>query len=543
MDSPPQNPNAIFQAPAGPSSYFPKGTFPPFTYARVPGGFVPIPQHIRPFLDTTHEPTEGGPIPNHKPNAQANVNLVDDYYYKIRRLSPVRHPATGRILSAYSGVELRPDSRFVGHQFDEYIFHAVRKSRLLMLRVEKQAALTSHRYPRGLESTKCRFAKCPINGTIRPGQIRVCISEFLDPHNEVLDPYHNAAYVHLYCLENFCNLPSLLAETNIPFLAAGQLAKESSFPPALNAAEREACLQWVVEARQSWKNFKRTYPIAEARPRYRPQLHERLYYRLGQIGKTNMATNKRRREDYDGPQVYTYVQGQQSSASEPAPKKIRTLPPRTPTPAAEPNSGPQIYHGVPMMPYQGPPPTSHPQACNNISNDPIDASLPLSPGNIFSDLADSAQNQIRGDSAEAPDPGLYYSTEEVDALMARDFTEYMESTFGEFAWHEPAIPLAAGPQEYITPEQGPRPEQPPQPVQSSPPVQIQQPERSQQPVATVKNPAVTAGRRVSRRLSAPPVLGVHNARVRKSSAAGRRSSRTKEVIVHKPGLGELHKGR
>lgn len=521
----PQDPNADLQAPAGQSSYLREGTVPPFTCARVPGGFVPIPQHIRPFLDTTHEPTESGLVPNRKSNAEDNENLADDYYYKIRRLSPVRHPATNRILSAYNGVELKPESRFVGHEFDEYIFHAVRKSRSLMLRVEKQAALTGYRYPRGLESTKCRFTKCPVNGTIRRGQIRVCVSEFLDPRNEVLDPYHNAAYFHLYCLENFCNLPSLLAETNIPLLPAGQLAKESSFPPALSAAEREACIQWELEARQSWRSFKSTYPIAEARPRYRPQLHDRLYYRLEQINKANKATNKRRRNDYDGPQVYTYVEGHRSPAPEPAPKKVRTLPPTIPVPAANPDSGSQIFHGVSMMPSQGPPSTSQPQAYNSIGNVPTHASVPLSPGEIFPDLAEGTHSQPRGDSAEVPGPSAYNLTEEISALMAQDFAEFLEFTFGEFAWHEPAESLAAGPQEVNTPEQGPQPEQAPEP------------EQSHQPVATVKPPVITAGRRVSRRLSAPPVLGVHNARVRKrSSVASTRSSRTKEVPMQEPGL-------
>ncbi|KAI7783852.1 hypothetical protein LA080_011114 [Diaporthe eres] len=265
--SPLQDPKANSQeAPAGQSIYIPEEMAAPSTYARVPDRFVPIPQHIRSFLDTTHEPTASGFVPSRRPDASDDINMADNYYYKIRRLSPVRHPATNRVLSAYNGVELKPNSTFSAHQFDEYIFHAVRKSRLFMFRVEKQAALTGHRHPRGLESTRCRFAKCPINGTIRPGQIRVCVSEFLDPRNEVLDPYHNAAYVHLYCLENFCNLPSLLAETHVAFLPAGQLAKESHFPPALNAPEREACLQWAHQARQHWASFKRAYPLPEARP-------------------------------------------------------------------------------------------------------------------------------------------------------------------------------------------------------------------------------------------------------------------------------------
>ncbi|KAG6364801.1 hypothetical protein INS49_006405 [Diaporthe citri] len=513
--SAPQYRNTNSQAPAGQSIYIPEETVGPFTHTRIPDGvFVPIPQHIRPFLDTKHEPTASGYVPNRRADGSDDMNMANDYYYKIRRLSPVRHPATNRVLSAYSGVELKPDSNFSAHQFDEYIFHAVRKSRLFMFRVEKQAALTGHRHPRGLESTRCRFAKCPIDGTIRPGQIRVCISEFLDPRNEVLDPYHNAAYVHLYCLENFCNLPSLLAETNVAFLPAGQLAKESYFPPALNAAEREACLQWADQARQHWRNFKRAYPLPEARPRYKPSDHDRLYYRLEQIRESHKVTNKRWHEDYNGPQVYTYNnQGQRDPAPEPAPKKPRIVPPRIPIPASGWNSGAIICQGP--LPHRMHSPTSLSQIFNNKSI-PTDAPLPPSPGDILpSRPTEGAQLQLYTNGVGGLGEGAEYSTEEINTMLAEYFTNEDFASISQPMYEE--LPCNE-------PEQAPQPEQ------------------DNQLVAAVKTPVVTEGWHKPRRSSAPPVLSVQNARIRKSSAASRRNSKTKDRLVAEADLEELHKG-
>lgn len=476
---------------------------------------MPIPEHIRPFLDTSHEPTEGGLVPDRKDDGRDDADLAEEYYYKLRRLSPVRHPVTNRVLSAYSGVELKPDFKFYGHQFDEYIFHAVRKARLFMFRVEKQAALTGHRYPRGLQSTKCRFARCPINGTIRPGQYRVCISEFLDPRNEILDPYHNAGYVHLYCLEEFCNLPSLLVETNITFLPADQLAKEPLFPPALNAAERQACLEWAPMARQSWKDFKLAYPSAEARPRYKLSPQNRLHNRLEQVRQSHKATNKRRHKDYNGPQVYTYRQPNQATESDA--KRLRTVPPSILIPAVSQNNGPQIYPGVAGVPSHRGPATSHTQG-QETGNVPIIGPPPSSPGQILSSLTvGEAEAQPYTIDAATPNPGADLSFEDDLSWLDQDLANFLESSLEEFPWPEVAASPAAGPQEGATPEEGTQPEQ-------------------AQPVATVRLPVVTDGRRKS----APPVLG---ARVSKSSAAGRRSSKKRDAAVAEFGLEELHKGR
>jgi hypothetical protein len=415
--------------------------------------------------------------------------------------------------------------RFSGHQFDEYIFHAVRQGRKFMFRVEKQHTLMGHRYPRGHESTRCKFAQCPIDGSIRSGQIRVCISEFADPRNEILDPYHNAGYTHLYCLEKFCNLPSLLAETDVTFLPAVGLAKELLFPPALNAAERDACLQWARDARRLWREFKNTYPIAEARPRYKPSIHEKLYYRLDQIREAQKVTNKRPLRDHDGPQVYTYNQERRNPAPEPAPKRLRPSPPGISIPASVHRDGPQVFQVVPRLPYQSRPPTSHPQTYNR-NNFPIVAPpSTLLSGQILPGLAEDTSTQLHAKGDGGQWSGADYSPEEIGALLAQDFADYLESALEEFPWNGPSAPPAAGLQEGTRPGQSIQPEQAPQPEQTPEPLQAPEPMQRNKLVATARIHAVMAGRRKSRRSSAPPVMGVQDARVRKSLKASRRSSK------------------
>lgn len=509
---------------AGQGTYIPGGRSSPFTSARVPGRVVLIPQHIRPFLDMTHVPTEDGFVSNPRPEARDDADVADDYYYKLRRPPPVRHPATNRVLSAYTGVELKPDLKFSGHQFDEYIFHAARQGRALMFRVEKQHTLLGYRYPRGHESTRCRFARCPIGGTIRSGQIRVCISEFADPGNEILDPYHNAGYAHLYCLEKYCNLPSLLAETNITFLPAVELAKELSYPPALSIAERDACLRWARQARQSWRDFKSAYPVAEARPRYRPSVHERLYHRLDQIHEAN---NMRHKRGHDGPQVYTYNQQRRESIPEFAPRELRASPPGTSIPSSLQSYGPQVFQAVPGFPSQPQPLAFQPQIYNNSLS--VAATIAPSSGLNLSGPAENAWTQSCENIGTALGLSSDYSSEELGAIMAQDFVDFLDSALEEFPSQWPAAPPATDSQEGARPELSTQPGETRKPKQAPEPEQVPETRKSKQLVASSNFPTLTAGRRKSRRSSAPAILSAQKARIRKSFRASRRRSKTKGV--------------
>ncbi|KAI1126502.1 hypothetical protein F5Y10DRAFT_293772 [Nemania abortiva] len=71
------------------------------------------------------------------------------------------------------------------------------------------AAMSNSRYPRGGESTKCRFEDCMYNNTISLGEPWVIFDERQNVDGEYIDPFHNAGYVHLYCLEHHFDLVRL----------------------------------------------------------------------------------------------------------------------------------------------------------------------------------------------------------------------------------------------------------------------------------------------------------------------------------------------
>ncbi|KAI8951717.1 hypothetical protein F4801DRAFT_280055 [Xylaria longipes] len=78
-----------------------------------------------------------------------------------------------------------------------------KKRQGLTLWVGWPAAMSNARYPRGGESTKCRFKNCPYKQrTIALGDPWVILDERQNSEGEVIDPFHNAGYVHLFCLES-----------------------------------------------------------------------------------------------------------------------------------------------------------------------------------------------------------------------------------------------------------------------------------------------------------------------------------------------------
>ncbi|KAI0024570.1 hypothetical protein F4780DRAFT_795061 [Xylariomycetidae sp. FL0641] len=80
----------------------------------------------------------------------------------------------------------------------------------LTLWIGYPANMANGRYPRGGESTKCRFMNCPDrHHTIGAGLPWVIFDERMNEKGEVVNPFHNAGYVHLSCLEENFDLISL----------------------------------------------------------------------------------------------------------------------------------------------------------------------------------------------------------------------------------------------------------------------------------------------------------------------------------------------
>ena len=78
----------------------------------------------------------------------------------------------------------------------------------LKLWIQRNPADSKSRYGESC-SSRCRFKDCIAeNHLIGQGQVRVCFDE-LSCRGQNLDPFFNAGYVHLWCLERFMDFPKI----------------------------------------------------------------------------------------------------------------------------------------------------------------------------------------------------------------------------------------------------------------------------------------------------------------------------------------------
>ncbi|KAK7751754.1 hypothetical protein SLS62_006239 [Diatrype stigma] len=71
------------------------------------------------------------------------------------------------------------------------------------------AAQADHRYPRSPGTQTCRYKDCPYS-TIKQGLPRVILDERMNDQGLELDPFYNAGYIHLYCLEKNFDLVDMI---------------------------------------------------------------------------------------------------------------------------------------------------------------------------------------------------------------------------------------------------------------------------------------------------------------------------------------------
>ena len=140
---------------------------------------------------------------------------ADDYYEPIQEVpADWVGPATGRSFTYTAEGELDPEAKFSPEELQDFLLNHPQNHPLVnckpILWIGNVPADSGNRYPTK-ESAACRFQNCPIpNHTIRKGLYRVTIDEWgYHPEWEIKDPFHNAGYVHLYCLEKFMDLPGL----------------------------------------------------------------------------------------------------------------------------------------------------------------------------------------------------------------------------------------------------------------------------------------------------------------------------------------------
>ena len=152
-----------------------------------------------------------------KNSRSANIENFNagDYYEPIQDVpADWVGPATGRIFTYTAEGELDTEAKFSPAELEDFLVnhphdHPLAGSRPILW-IGNVPADAGKRYPTK-NSAACRFQDCPItNNTIRKGNFRVTIDEWgYNPEGMNKDPYHNAGYVHLYCLEKFMDLPGL----------------------------------------------------------------------------------------------------------------------------------------------------------------------------------------------------------------------------------------------------------------------------------------------------------------------------------------------
>ncbi|KAK8113711.1 hypothetical protein PG999_005780 [Apiospora kogelbergensis] len=112
-------------------------------------------------------------------------------------------------------------------------------------------AQANDRYPSS-NSNKCKFLDCAIsNRTIRTGEPRVILDERHNVNGAVIDPFYNAGYCHLYCLEKHFGMEHLMDVLDVRF-DNRYFAKEEVNLCALKTDEEQACLKW---ANDFWEDY------------------------------------------------------------------------------------------------------------------------------------------------------------------------------------------------------------------------------------------------------------------------------------------------
>jgi hypothetical protein len=99
------------------------------------------------------------------------------------------------------------------------------KGKKMVLWISKSPADSARRYINDAHS-KCCFEACPsVNRTIVVGHLRVVFDEKWNTHSEKADPFHAAAFAHLYCMERFLDFPEICSLDNVEVKADDRAMK------------------------------------------------------------------------------------------------------------------------------------------------------------------------------------------------------------------------------------------------------------------------------------------------------------------------------
>ncbi len=144
-------------------------------------------------------------------SGKINQYVPSKVYKKLP--NPFRAWKSGVYTFDYTTVGELDEAVYTTDQIRHFIYnHPTTEDSRLTLWIQRAPADSARRYETPA-SSKCRFGKCPTRrefaGTITQGHYRVALDEKWHKYGEETDPFHVAAYVHLYCLERFLDFPDI----------------------------------------------------------------------------------------------------------------------------------------------------------------------------------------------------------------------------------------------------------------------------------------------------------------------------------------------
>lgn len=148
--------------------------------------------------------------------------------------------------------ELELGKKYDTKQLLQFIRTPERPDGRLIMWVQTPPAQFTHRYPAATISSHCRWEGCPMKtNTILKGHWRVAFDENADETGERFDPFHNAGYVHLYCLEQITDLIELFMDPTVDIRPdLRRMAKEERNPMSLIRHHQELVAvldQWILD--------------------------------------------------------------------------------------------------------------------------------------------------------------------------------------------------------------------------------------------------------------------------------------------------------